>query len=174
MWITEEQNSFVLRGLLGVCHQIREEALGIYYRGNTFGYEYLAQRPHLVPNTSMVSWLRSIGRRNRALLREIYIWVSNELADKEKLAPLEAEKGWVLRAVVFLSLDVSKIRSEEHHLSLQDLEAISGKEARCVNDPIFLDPTDSSWAYKDPSVRAWKRALTGCSDAVKSEAACRG
>ena len=55
------------RALLRTCHQIHDEAVGIYYGNNAF----VADCGAWFLNVDLISWLRGLGWKKRIMLRDV-------------------------------------------------------------------------------------------------------
>ena len=61
------------RALLGVCRQIYQEAVWIFYSGNVFISEATGPSPYHRLSFHFIRWLWHLGPRKRALLRDIRV-----------------------------------------------------------------------------------------------------
>ena len=146
-----------LWALLVTCRQIREEASGFFYNGNIFGHhsgDYQAT-PDNSSVASLASWLKKIGPRNRAVLREIHVWPTKnkDMTLEEKRMFLETHCAVLARYGMWLDPSIVRIRVEAQHLSLPDLIVLTEPEEKIENG-YATGPED----FKGPHIRRWGRA----------------
>lgn len=113
------------RALLRTCHQLHDEAAGMYYANNTF----IADCGSSFLNTELISWLRSLGPKKRLLLTDIRVrldqqqvfWRRCEMDDT--LFFMKALVKRLERLGLMLPLDVLRLQFGSEYLKYSELRA---------------------------------------------------
>lgn len=142
------------RAVLCACRQTHKEATAIYYMRNTFGLE----TPQWFFSRHLNFWLRRIGGRKRAMLRDLRIWLVGEsqLIMADKLSFLKEQNAKLANDGLWLPLEVLRIRVNSEYLHYYDLEVLAGED--CFKDVDGDYDPYRGYPRKGPCIREWKYA----------------